>query len=359
MENFNFDTTVTNAINFAIKELGHVNIIIAGGTGVGKSTLINAIFQGNLANTGQGRPVTQNTREIKKDDVPLSIYDTRGLEMADYDETLNQLRSIVTQKAKDSNPNNHIHVAWVCIAEDSRRIQPAEEKLVMTLADYMPVIGVITKSRSDNGFRAEVQRILPQVSNIVRVRAIAEKLDEEEIILPPKGLNDLVGLTMQVLPEGRKRAFAAAQKVDLEQKRRFSLAIVSSSATSAAAVAAIPIPFYDAIAIVPIQIAMLAGISATFGLSFSDSFFNSVLGGIFTGGGTMTKQSIISGIIKFVPGVGSIAGGVISSSTAFALTFAFGRAYIDTLDLLFSQNNRLPTEDEIVTTLGLKYNPAT
>ena len=358
MENFNFDTTVVNAIDLAIKELGHVNIIIAGGTGVGKSTLINAIFQGNLANTGQGRPVTQNTREIKKAGVPLSIFDTRGLEMADYDETLNQLRSIVIEKAKDTDPNNHIHVAWVCIAEDSRRIQPAEEQLVKTLADYMPVVGVITKSRSDNGFRAKVQEMLPQVSNVVRIRAIAEELDEEEIVLPPKGLNDLVELTMQVLPEGRKRAFAAAQKVDIEQKRQQSLNIVISSAASAATMAAIPIPFYDAIAIVPIQIAMLAGISTTFGLSFNESFFNSILAGIITGGGTMTKQSIVSGIIKFIPGVGSIAGAVISSSTAFALTFAFGRAYIDTLDLLLSQNDRLPTQEEIVKTFAQKYSSA-
>jgi len=49
-----------------------VNILIAGRTGVGKSTLINAVFQGNFATTGQGRPVTQSTREIKKEGIPLS-----------------------------------------------------------------------------------------------------------------------------------------------------------------------------------------------------------------------------------------------------------------------------------------------
>ena len=356
MENFNFDTTVGNAINKAIKELGHVNIIITGGTGVGKSTLINAVFQGDLAQTGHGRPITKNTREIKKEGVPLSIFDTRGLEMADYDETLNQLSSTVDHKAKDTNPNNHIHVAWVCISEDSRRVQPAEEKLVEALAERMPVIAVITKSRADNGFRAEVQRILPKVTNVINVRAIRETLDEEDGILLPKGLDKLVDLTMQVLPEGRKRAFVAAQKVDIEQKQEHSLKIVAGSATSAAAMAIIPIPFCELVAIVPIQIAMLAGISATFGLSFNESFFNSMLGGIITGGGgVITQQSIVSGIIKFIPGVGSVAGAAISSSTALAVTFAFGRAYTDTLVILFEQNNRLPTKEEIISTFKQQY----
>ncbi|MEM9007431.1 MAG: hypothetical protein AAGE59_28390 [Cyanobacteria bacterium P01_F01_bin.86] len=73
----------------------------------------------------------------------------------------------------------------------------------------VPVIAVITKSRSDKGFRAEVLRILPLISNTVRVRTIDEELDEG-IILPAMGLKDLVDLTMQVVSEGLKRAFTAA-----------------------------------------------------------------------------------------------------------------------------------------------------
>lgn len=35
------------------------NVLIAGGTGVGKSTLINSVFHGRMAATGQGKPVTK------------------------------------------------------------------------------------------------------------------------------------------------------------------------------------------------------------------------------------------------------------------------------------------------------------
>lgn len=91
MEDFNFEAAVKDAL----RERGHVNVLITGRTGVGKSTLINSVFQGNFATTGQGRSVTQNSREIKKEGIPLSIFDTRGLKMADFSDTLDALKSLM------------------------------------------------------------------------------------------------------------------------------------------------------------------------------------------------------------------------------------------------------------------------
>lgn len=356
-EEFNFEAAVKSALNEALRKRGHVNVLIAGRTGVGKSTLINAVFQGNFATTGQGRPITQNTREIKKEGVPLSIFDTRGLEMADFDETLGALQKLINERSRNTDANQHIHVAWVCIAEDSRRVEPAEESLVKMLADRnIPVIAVITKARSDNGFRAKVIEILPDVRNVMRVRAIQEVLDED-IVLPPKGLPELVEVTMQVVPESLRRAFIAAQKVDVELKKTQSHAIVIGSAATAAATAAVPIPFSDAIAIVPIQIGMLAGISATFGLSVDKSFLSTIIGGVIAGaGGTLAGRFIVSGLLKMIPGAGSVAGGTIAATTAAALTTAIGEAYIAALDMLFVENDgEPPTTDEVAEAFKAKY----
>ncbi len=219
IDNFNFEASVKEALKQALKERGHINILIAGRTGVGKSTLINSVFQGDFATTGQGRPVTQNTREIKKEGIPLSIFDTRGLEMADFSKTLGALKEFVNERAQSNDANQYVHAAWICISEDSRRVEPAEEELVRMLVDKnIPVIAVITKARSDQGFRSTVLQILPLAKNAVRVRAINEELDEG-IILPATGLRELVELTMQVVPEGLRRALTAAQKVDIELKK--------------------------------------------------------------------------------------------------------------------------------------------
>jgi uncharacterized protein (DUF697 family)/GTPase SAR1 family protein len=355
-EDLNFEALIKDKLRDALKERGHVNILIAGRSGVGKSTLVNAIFQGNLATTGQGRPVTQNTREIKKEGVPLSIFDTRGLEMADFSKTVGDVRSFVSERARNTDPKQHIHVAWICIAEDLRRVEPAEEELVKVLADYMPVIVVITKSRADQGFRAEVQRILPQATNVINVRAIREEQDEGNVLLP-KNLRELVDLTIQVVPEGLRRAFTSAQKVDINLKKTQSHAIVATAATSAAGIAAAPIPFSDAIAIVPIQVAMLAGISATFGLSIDESFLSTIVGSIVTGaGGTLAGRAILSGLLKFIPGIGSVAGGAIAATTAAALTTTFGEAYIAALEMLFMNNNgEPPTSDKVAKAFKEQY----
>lgn len=62
-------------------KLKPVNLVITGKTGTGKSTLINAVFREEMAQVGTGRPVTQHTKLYQKDNIPLRIYDTKGLEL--------------------------------------------------------------------------------------------------------------------------------------------------------------------------------------------------------------------------------------------------------------------------------------
>ncbi len=57
------------------------NILIIGKTGVGKSTLINSVFRERLVDTGTGEPITKHLKKITKRDVPVAIFDTKGLEL--------------------------------------------------------------------------------------------------------------------------------------------------------------------------------------------------------------------------------------------------------------------------------------
>lgn len=352
----NIGKIIEDAINKALKDRGEVNILIAGKTGVGKSTLINAVFQGNFATTGQGRPVTQETREIRKDGIPLVLYDTRGLELKEYKETLKELEDFVKNRNNDSDAMKHIHMAWICIDESSRRVEDAEIELCERLSNHMPVIGVITKALSDNGFRSEVQRLLKQAKNVVRVNSIKTELDDGYVI-QPSGLEELVDLAMEIVPEGQKKAFAAAQKVSIRQKTNRSHAIVASAAATAAGTAAVPIPFSDAIALVPIQVGMLAGITATFGFELRQAFLSTLVSSTITGAGaTLIGRTIVSNLFKMFPGIGSIAGGAIAASTASALTVAFGEAYIASLVYLLKDKDISEvSEADILTEFKKKY----
>ena len=54
------------------KSVQKPNILLAGGTGVGKSSLINKIFGKELAKTGMGKPITDSYRSMKI--MTLALY---------------------------------------------------------------------------------------------------------------------------------------------------------------------------------------------------------------------------------------------------------------------------------------------
>lgn len=332
-----FTKIIKDALAGAKKSVGHANVLIAGKTGVGKSTLVNAVFQGNLAKTGIGKPVTMNTREYKKEGIPLTIIDTKGIEAADYEGTKSQLERALHERNRSDDPTKHVHVAWLCLSEDSRRVETAERDLLTLLDSYsIPTVAVITKARSDGGFSAEVQQLLPKACQVIRVRALTETFDEG-VVLQPMGLADLVEVTSQLFPDGHRNAFVAAQKIDLTKKVERSHLAVGTAAAAAAGVGAVPIPFSDAVAIVPIQVGMLATVSAIFGLNVSEAFLTTVIGSAVTAvGGTLAGRAAVGGLLKLIPGIGSVAGGAIAAATAAALTVAFGEAYIYTLQSLAS-----------------------
>ncbi len=349
------DEILNAAIQKATSERGNINILIAGRSGVGKSTLINAVFQQNLAVTGQGRPVTKNTREIKKEGIPLTIFDTRGLEMSQFRETLVELEKLIKEKNNDVDSNRHIHVAWLCIQEDGRRVEAAEINLHNTLSELVPLITVITKARSDQGFKRDVLDLLPNSRNIVRVRAISEVMDDGHT-LEPMGLNALVETTSEVIPEGKRRALAAAQKANLNYKKQQAHKIVAGSATAAAAAGASPIPFSDAAILAPIQIGMVAGITSVFGLELSKAALSTlVTSAIGVGGATFVGRTIVVNVLKFFPGAGTVVGGAISAVTASMITIGLGEAYIAVLGEILSVNpDAIPSATEIAEKLKEK-----
>ncbi|HCD5021231.1 TPA: DUF697 domain-containing protein, partial [Klebsiella pneumoniae] len=168
-------------------------------------------------------------------------------------------------------------------------------------------------------------------------------------VLKSMGLESLIELTSEVIPEGKRRALAAAQRANINYRKTQSHKIVAASATAAAAAGASPIPFSDAVILAPIQVGMIAGITSVFGLELSKGTLTTlVASAIGVGGATFLGRTVVVNILKFFPGVGTVAGGAISAATASAITVGLGEAYITVLAEIFTQDpDAEPTATEI------------
>ncbi|HBP53536.1 MAG TPA: GTP-binding protein [Synechococcus sp. UBA8638] len=310
---------------------GMLNVLIVGRSGAGKSTLINEIFEGDLATTGSSEPVTMETRKYTKRDVPLTVYDTRGLELMECNQILNELLDFVERNQNQKSPES-IHLAWLCIVEDGRRVEEAEKELARRLNQFMPVIAVITKARADKGFSSEVQRLLPEVKNVVRVRAIEEHLDTGHV-LPQDGLENLVEVTAEMLPEGEAlRAFVRTQKY-IKLKKKEAHKAMWWAVASAVGAGGIPIPLVSQVLLVPIQVGMLVYIGKVFGINAASAEFwkDNVTGLAVSLGGVNLVVGGFGSVLKFIPGVGTVTGAAILSSSSAMLTYKIGAWYIDFL----------------------------
>lgn len=106
--------------------------------------------------------------------------------------------------------------------------------------------------------------------------------------------------------------------------------IVLGFTASTSATGAIPIPFADAPLLIGQQVAMMAAINGVFKFDVSkDGLKSLATAALGVGGATVLGKTVVSNLLKLVPGVGTVAGGAISAGTAGVITLALGKAYIE------------------------------
>lgn len=314
------------------------NIFVVGKSGVGKSTLINAVFGEKLAKTGSGSPKTQNIKEYKSKD--FSIFDTKGLELEDYDSTKAQIAEFLAQK-QTGNEDEQIHIAWLCIAESGRRIERADIELWELLRkNHIPSILVITKAEQDKDENGELFSQLVKkefkTEEVQRVRALQIE-DDEGNLKKVKGIDMLVSKTYFLAPQAKRNAFGRKQIYDKamqrQERKKRADSIINRYTAAASTVAASPIPFSDIAILLPTQAAMIVHISSIYDLELSlesakklSLAFGAVVGVGFA------ARAVATNLVKFIPVVGSVAGGVINAGVAGTITKLMGEAYIAYLD---------------------------
>lgn len=355
---------------------GRFNLGIIGGTGVGKSSLVNAVFGRNFAKVGVGLPVTEGVNYYH--DGALGIWDFEGFEIGTSQHPAESLRAHLNTISQRP-ANEQIAVVWYCIASTADRLTRPDIDMIRELdASGLPVILVLTKVDWQRNpvtgkysppagvahFRdwledphdGEMPIAIPYQRVMLtsafgtlstgrntqgKDRSKAKRNDRGEVTGQADqataatksaasgthgkgaghGLGDLVLETLALSPERAKDAFRIAQRLNLPWKKQMARKVVARGSALAAAAAAVPIPVADATALAPIQLTMMGRIAAIYELDLTTMMSTSAIAQLGT---QMAGQALARSFIKFIPGAGS----VISAGVASALTAATGEAWI-------------------------------
>jgi uncharacterized protein (DUF697 family) len=312
-------------------------ILIAGRRGSGRATLAQAL-------TGAVQPEDRSAALVTLA-TPSSGLHLLALDL-DSPEAMARLEGLLARRGRRPD------TAWLCIDEQQPAIGDAERVLVRALAAAeVPVFVAVTKGWSARAITPTVERIFPDAQVVHRVVAVP-RFDETGRLVAATGLEKLVRDTLQQLPARKRHGFAAAQQVLWEPRLAAARAVMGRAVAAASAAAATPIPFAHAVALVPIQIAMLVGISRALGLALDQAAARAVtaaaLGCTASTLGGRALAAGLANLVKLVPGVGTVVGGVINSAVAASVTHMLGEAYVEFVSVTMGRKGRLPEPAEII-----------
>ncbi len=321
------------------KQFQHLNMIVVGKTGVGKSTLLNACFGKKLAETGNGEPVTQEIKCHQLPNYPLRIYDTVGLELGNADSCSEEINSLYDKMIKKGNLDDFIHVMWYCISSEGSRYEDFEITFIEKMSEKLPVIVVLTKTQDKKNGKELKEKLSEKIKcKIVIVRSEPYEIEDEEnegnqITLKSFGLEELLKETTDLIPEAQKKALASSQIIDLKMKEEQAKKVVVRHLTINSIGSFIP--WSDIAVILPSNVLMLHEINKIYGIKMSQDLLGDMVGAC--GAMLITRLPIIglTNLIKMIPVIGTVTGGLCSMGSVLALTDAIGDVYIEIVNNLY------------------------
>ena len=279
-----------------LENLPSPNIAIIGLTGVGKSSLINEIFEIEIAGAGAGRPKTQEYEKYPlelDDQTILYLYDSPGYEPGSEQEKFVKKTIDFLKGQNHPGTEEQIHIVWYLISASAARLTQADINIINEINNNdIPAIIVlskcdIAKPEQISQTKKAIEEVrFSQVYKIVEVGADPLILPNGDRICKPFGMKELVNVTTEKLPDKiYLDAFVAAQKVDLESKRKLAWKYIKEAAIGCFGLGSVPVSLTAPSGIILALGYMYNKIIVVYGhtnLSLLEVISSITVGGVFT-----------------------------------------------------------------------------
>ena len=344
------------------------NILVIGDSGVGKSTLINAVLGEEIAESGFGdKGTTKELKVYESDVLDFRIIDTVGFEPSFFKRmwAINAVKKWSKNTVKEGKENSDINVIWFCVEGTSSKLFPETIKsLAKATSIYpsVPIIVVITKSYSKPEREKNIQMVkevfekqknAKNLKGIIPVVALIYEIDEEQFVAQ-EGITELIDMTYELIPEGMQAAKKDIEAFKLNRKRSFAQTAIAAFTLSAVAIAAIPIPLYDAVLLSPLEIGEINSLAKIYGIKNdknSKRFLNSVVEAGTVGVAAKTAINAL----KAIPAI-NLAASVINAAVAGAIVLGIGEVCVYTYEQIYLGNKSLDDVDWINKIIEFKLN---